>query len=316
MGSKKATAWKGHSLKNVLVACTSLERLTFALGPANAASPLTYLLRDLATAFAPLLKVADFKMEAAELWMHDLASILAVLPSLRSLAVDALLRGDTHTNRLASTAQRPKLRSLELKQNSLASQHIVWLLDGQSALEHVEMAFPGGGQEARRCFEALQKVAGDLNNLKITSSWPASKSTTSTTTLPADAETPFLSVLKRAAPSLISLSLFSIFAPPSSLKKIFSLPFERLKKLEMEDTAQSGMRVAVCEALGGGRGDEDEDEERMELDEEESGEEGERMPKLEEVVSIGTKRGNLATSETGKKFTKVCKSRKVKWVVQ
>lgn len=92
--------------------------------------------------------------------MHDLASILAVLPSLRSLDVDALLRGDIHTNRLDTAAHRPALKSIKSEHNSLASQHIAWLLDGQSALEKVEMAFPGRGQDSRHSFEALGKVAG------------------------------------------------------------------------------------------------------------------------------------------------------------
>ncbi|ORY82316.1 hypothetical protein BCR35DRAFT_303703 [Leucosporidium creatinivorum] len=317
LGSKKAKNWKGHSLKHVLAACTSIQRLTLVLGPANASSPLTYLLCDLTAAFSPLSKLAKIHIDASELWMHELASILAVLPSVRSLDIDALLRGDTHTNRLDSSTQRPSLEMLKVKKNSLASQHVAWLLEGQSALKKVEMAFPGGGQETKRSFSALEKVARGLKSIKISSSWPPPKTPATTTTSPAENDPPLVSVLKRAAPSLLELSLVSIFAPPSSLDKIFSLPFDRLKKLEIEDTAQSGMRVALGKALGGGGGEGGEcaDEDAMDVDEEEGAEEG-RMPQLEEVVSFGTKRGNLATSETGKKFNQVCKSRKVRWVVQ
>lgn len=74
------------------------------------------------------------------------------------------------------------------------------------------------------------------------------------------------------------------------------------------------MRVALCEALDRrGEGEDESGDEMMDAEERVGG--VVCMPQLKEVVSVGTKKGNLATSETGKHFIKVCKGRKIKWVV-
>lgn len=246
--------------------------------------------------------------------MHHLVPLLAVLPSLRLLNLDALLRGDCHTNKLDSKSSRPSLQLIKIKSNSLGSQHVAWLLEGQTALEELEMALPGGGAEASRSLHAVEKVADGIKSLKLWSSWPAPKTTKAEST-PVVEQSPLLPALLRAAPTLVSLSVASIFAPPTTLHRIFSLPLDELKKLEIEDTAQSGMRAALGDALGGGGGGADESDSdsdvEMDVDEEQRG----CMPRLEEVVSVGTKRGNTASSESGKRFAKVCKGRGIKWSV-
>lgn len=323
MGLKKTSMWKVHSLKHILAACTSIQRLSLVLGPLTATSPFSYLLRDLGSIFKPLNHLTSLSLHASEIWMHDVAAILSVTPSLRSLEIDALVRGDLHTYPLDTEAIRPALEAIKMSKNTLTSQHIRWLLEGQTELRKLELAVPMEGNEAQRSFDAVEKVSEGLKHLAITSSWPAPKSTTTKSS--ADEQSLILPVLTRAAPSLVSLRLISLFAPPSSLSQIFEFPFDQLQRLEIEDTATSGMRSALQEALGGGgggggkgrRGEEwdsdasEDDDDRMDVDGDEKG-----MPSLKMVVSFGVKRGNLPTSESGKKFGKVCRSRKISWRVE
>ncbi|GAA5969853.1 hypothetical protein JCM11641_008061 [Rhodosporidiobolus odoratus] len=168
------------SLTTCLLLPESLTSLTFSLGCPSAAptakQPFLALFPSFPSPLDSLTTLREFRLQTkSEIWLQDLATLLATLSSLKLLEI-ASLRGDCNT-RLDPWAARPRLHTLIIRESSLTTDMIVWLLEGQTALRHGEMPLPGDGvEEGRKAWEAVERVMAAVEVLKV---WD-SRATTST----------------------------------------------------------------------------------------------------------------------------------------
>lgn len=291
LGNKAASNWKGHSLKNVLMLCTSLVSLALHLGPSNASSPLLYLFKDLTTVFSGLKCLESFALPSSELWLHDLATLLACWPKLKTVELEKL-RGDVHARRENEAGPiRSVIRTISVNNSTIASRHVEWLLRDQAELCSLELAVPATTHDCR-AFDAVATVASNIETLNVWNTYSGASSSrsksASTSTIPSDSS-PLSRVLSNAS-SLTSLHLYVNLNPSIVLSCLEETDLPKLRRLAIEDTAASGVRVALEEALRAGK-----------------------LAQLEEVISFGSMRGNSRSNEAGKKLAKVCREKGIEW---
>lgn len=274
LGDKKSTTWKGRSIESILQSCTSTSSLALSLGPSHLNS-LSYLSKGLSTTFSSLPLLTSFIFTTSEIWIHDLATLFSHCPSLVYLELGHV-RGDV-SRPLSPRNGVPSLHQLEISSNTLAPLHLLWLLENQTSLDSLRIDLPGPDESI---FALLTLLAPSLLSLHLGPSYPPLPNPYITS--------PLLPLLLRAQ-ALEELSLLE-FMQPHQLEEVFEIPFGKLEKLWIDDGRNSGMRVALKGVL----------------------EDGE-MGALREVVSVGMRKMDGASSAGGKAFAKACERVGVKW---
>ncbi|BGP38708.1 hypothetical protein JCM10449v2_002643 [Rhodotorula kratochvilovae] len=296
----------------------SLTALHLSLHSSGVLHPFSALFRagtPPLTALASLGNLASFTLSGAFLWLHDLAPLLSAWPYLRRLSL-ASLRGDC-TRPPSPGADRPRaLTHLAIKDATLTGEMVAWLLDGQAALEEVELPLPGSEGVA---WAALKKVVTRVEVLKVWDRWgkaaPASapKKGKKASAVPAPAEevdelasdaedkeeapalppSPLLALVAHAPMLRVLLVTASLLpSAPDGASFAALLPhLPHLEELLVEDVPSSGLRKAVEAAL-----------------------ETDALPALEQLVSL-VKKGK-GDAQKAKAFAKVCAKCGVKWEVR
>ncbi|GAA5910596.1 hypothetical protein JCM6882_001035 [Rhodosporidiobolus microsporus] len=330
------------SLTSLLRLSPSLTSLTLTLGDPTAPSTNTvhHSLRSLFPSFpSPLTSLPHLRtfrlLASAEIWLHDLAPLLASWPALQTLEVVSL-RGDCTTPLDPQAARPDKLAKLVVRESTLTGEMVAWLLDEQDALKWVEMPMPGA-DAGGRAWKAVEKVVEGVEVLKLWDRWAVKKAAAgkggkkgavagkgkeeaeedqeeeddALSDIFEHPPSPLLALLGKCT-SLRSLVLTTSVLPSAPTSESFELLLPHLTDLEelvMEDTPASGLRAAVMDAL-----------ERRELQ------------WLERVVSVGVKKKRAAKKEedegegeegagvkktkADKPFEKVCDKRGVEWVIE
>ncbi|GAA5842297.1 hypothetical protein JCM11251_003977 [Rhodosporidiobolus azoricus] len=272
-------------------------------------------------------------LPSAEIWLHDLSPLLSSWPRLRTLDI-ACLRGDCNHRLDPHSACPEKPIKLVVRESSLTEEMVAWLLEGQTGLKWLKMPLPGS-EEGNRAWKAVEKVAEEVEVLKVWDGWAVhggtSKSGKKTATMAAKEDkdsdeeddtssdifqcppSPLLALVVKAT-TLRTLLLTAPLLPSAPSAESFFLLLPHLTNLEtlcIEDTPASGLRAAVQEAL----------------------EAGKDLEKLEKVVSIGLKRrkggkkavqvceegevqNKLKKGKKEKAFQKACEKRGINWIIE